>query len=162
MDSQKHYTGCLQSYLECNASCMGLNAEGNKALLAGRKAFLVINLEDENLSHKRFAHNHKWEPSVLEWNPSVPSSELFATVLNQKVEIWSCNELSGSARCVLGRHTRVVSDLNWKTSATEDFSRILLTCSMDTQIYLWDLREHTRPKQTFTTVGMYVLANLLG
>ena len=56
-----------------------------------RKAFLVINLEDENLSHKRFAHNHKWEPSVLEWNPSVPSSELFATV----VCLWLYNSADG-------------------------------------------------------------------
>lgn len=42
---------------------------------------MLINLDDPNLPHKRFAHNHKWEPSVLEWNPSFHSSDLFATVV---------------------------------------------------------------------------------
>ena len=48
--------------------------------------------------------------------------------------------LSGSEEFMFQYCVKSFSDLNWKTSDTEDLSRILLTCSMDTYIYLWDLR----------------------
>eukprot|EP00794_Sanderia_malayensis_P018843 gene18843-20739_t len=153
MDKYRQLKDSSRGFTECNASCMGVNSEGTKAILAGRRGFLLVDLEDSSLGYKRTIHNYKWEPSVLEWNPSHYNSDLFAMVLNQKVEIWSCNNVSDSPRTVLGRHTRVVSDLNWKSSLTESSSTILLTCSMDTSIHLWDLREHRRPMQTFTTVA---------
>lgn len=46
-------------------------------------------------------------------------------------------------------HTRVVSDLNWHPKEPD----ILATCSIDTFIHIWDLRDQRKPSLSLSAVG---------
>ncbi|XP_057291888.1 GATOR complex protein WDR59-like isoform X2 [Hydractinia symbiolongicarpus] len=135
--------------LEWNASSMGVCRNGRLAVVAARRGFLVVNF-DNPTKPKKIICNNKWEPGALEWNPHQSSEDLFASVVNQKIEIWNINELSNeSPRIVLSGHTRTISDINWNYYEPSS----LLTCSMDTYINLWDIRQSRKPASTFTTVA---------
>lgn len=50
---------------------------------------------------------------------------------------------------ILRSHTRVVSDLNWHR-----FDPYLLaSCSIDTFIHVWDIRDQRRPSLSLSAVG---------
>ena len=53
----------------------------------------------------------------------------------------------------LRAHTRVVSDLNWHPKDPD----ILATCSIDTFIHIWDIRDQRRPCLSLSAVGMFQL-----
>ena len=49
----------------------------------------------------------------------------------------------------LRSHTRVVSDLNWHRFDPN----VLASCSIDTYIHIWDIRDHRRPAMSLSAVG---------
>ena len=49
----------------------------------------------------------------------------------------------------LRAHTRVVSDLNWHPKDPD----ILATCSIDTYIHIWDIRDQRKPSLSLSAVG---------
>lgn len=64
----------------------------------------------------------------------------------EKLLVWNLN-YSGSRAIehVFHAHTRAISDINWSPHQPD----ILATCSVDTYVHLWDLREpHIRSKDT--------------
>lgn len=57
----------------------------------------------------------------------------------------------------LRAHTRVVSDLNWHPSEPE----ILASCSIDTFIHIWDIRDQRKPCQSLSAVGKFHFSFLM-
>lgn len=55
----------------------------------------------------------------------------------------------------LRAHTRVVSDLNWHPKDPD----ILATCSIDTYIHIWDIRDQRKPCLSLSAVGMFYYLN---
>lgn len=51
----------------------------------------------------------------------------------------------------LKAHTRVVSDLNWHPKEPD----IIASCSIDTFIHIWDIRDQRRPCLSLSAVGKY-------
>lgn len=49
----------------------------------------------------------------------------------------------------LRSHTRVVSDLNWHRFDPN----LLASCSIDTFIHVWDIRDQRRPSLSLSAVG---------
>lgn len=49
----------------------------------------------------------------------------------------------------LRAHTRVVSDINWHPTEAD----ILASCSIDTFIHVWDIRDQRRPCLSLSAVG---------
>lgn len=49
----------------------------------------------------------------------------------------------------LKAHTRVVSDLNWHPKEPD----IIASCSIDTFIHIWDIRDQRRPCLSLSAVG---------
>lgn len=50
----------------------------------------------------------------------------------------------------LRAHTRVVSDLNWHPQDPD----VLATCSIDTYIHIWDIRDQRKPSLSLSAVGV--------
>ena len=51
---------------------------------------------------------------------------------------------------VLRAHTRTVTDVNWHRFDPH----ILATCSIDTFVHIWDVREPRKPTTSLTSIGM--------
>lgn len=71
---------------------------------------------------------------------------------NTRIEILSFHEARGhelQATHSLKAHTRVISDLNWHPKEPD----ILASCSIDTFIHIWDLRDQRRPCLSLSAVG---------
>lgn len=146
----KHFIDATYKYPDWNASSFGINRVGKLAILAAKRGFMVVDFDNPE-KERKYSCNFKWEPGTLEWNPHHAQDYLYASVMNQKVEIWNVNILSSGASpdITLSGHTRAISDINWNYFEPHS----LLTCSMDTYINLWDIRTNKRPSSTFTTVA---------
>lgn len=71
---------------------------------------------------------------------------------NTRVEILSFDGGGGyelQTTHSLKAHTRVISDLNWHPKEPD----IIASCSIDTFIHIWDLRDQRRPCLSLSAVG---------
>lgn len=75
--------------------------------------------------------------------------KVFALQSNQRVDVvtWHGGQLSQVQS--LKSHTRVVTDLNWH----QFDPNILASCSVDTFIHIWDIRDVKRPVLSLSAVG---------
>ncbi|XP_072391428.1 GATOR2 complex protein WDR59 isoform X1 [Diabrotica undecimpunctata] len=139
--------------LECKdlqANAMAIDSTGNFVLLAGRRYLAIRNLEDiVNVGFQKFPRQSKYDVGAAEWNPTTYHKELCVISSNQRLEVltWRMDELipTFSVRA----HTRVITDLNW-----HKFDPYLLaSCSVDTFIHLWDLRDSRRPTLSLSAIA---------
>lgn len=68
---------------------------------------------------------------------------------NQRVDVLSWANGDLEQRHSLNSHTRGVSDVNWHRFDPN----LLASCSMDTFIHIWDMRDPRRPSQSLSAVG---------
>ncbi|CAH1183281.1 unnamed protein product [Phaedon cochleariae] len=137
--------------LECKdlqANAMAVDATGTYVLLAGRRYLAIKNLEDPELVQK-FPRQSKYDVGAAEWNPTAYHKELCVISSNQRLEVltWRQDELIQTHS--LRAHTRVITDLNWHKFD----SNILASCSVDTFIHLWDLRDSRRPILSLSAIA---------
>ncbi|CAH1114309.1 unnamed protein product [Psylliodes chrysocephalus] len=142
--------------LECKdlqANAMAIDSTGNFVLLAGRRFLALRNLDiiDSNIDSvvQKFPRQSKYEVGAAEWNPTNYHKELCVISSNQRLEVltWRMDELiqTFSVRA----HTRVITDLNWHKFDPN----LLASCSVDTFIHLWDLRDSRRPTLSLSAIA---------
>ncbi|XP_076318578.1 WD repeat domain 59 isoform X2 [Tachypleus tridentatus] len=131
---------------ELQASAMALDYTGQYLVLAGRKCVAIVNLEEGLSVEKKILRQSKWEITTAEWSPH--HRDTFVLACNQKAELltWKDGELISLN--LLRYHTRTITDINW---AIFD-SSVLATASVDTFIYLWDIRDPRKPIASFSTI----------
>ncbi|XP_022914138.1 GATOR2 complex protein WDR59 isoform X2 [Onthophagus taurus] len=135
---------------DLQASAMAVNNSGNFVLLAGRRCIAIKNLDDiDGEPLKKFPRQSKYEVGSAEWNPTEHNRELCVISSNQRLEVlcWSKGELTQSHS--LRAHTRVITGLNWHRSDPN----ILASCSVDTFIYIWDIRDSRRPSISLSAIA---------
>lgn len=117
---------------------MSISPACRDVVLAGRQGLVVIDLEDPWLIPRILPHMSKWEVADVQWSPHIARESWVASTSNQKLLVWNLN-YSGSRAIehVFHAHTRAISDINWSPHQPD----ILATCSVDTYVHLWDLRE---------------------
>ncbi|CAG9858293.1 unnamed protein product [Phyllotreta striolata] len=137
--------------LECKdlqANAMAVDSTGTFVLLAGRRFLAVTDLDSDFVVHK-FPRQSKYAVGAAEWNPTSFHKELCVISSNQRLEVltWRTEELiqNFSVRA----HTRVITDLNWHRFDPN----ILASCSVDTFIHLWDLRDSRKPTLSLSAVA---------
>ncbi|KAK4512335.1 Nuclear control of ATPase protein 2 [Mucor velutinosus] len=117
---------------------MSISPACRDVVLAGRQGLVVIDLEDPWLIPRILPHMSKWEVADVQWSPHIARESWVASTSNQKLLVWNLNH-SGSRAIehVFHAHARAISDINWSPHQPD----ILATCSVDTYVHLWDLRE---------------------
>ncbi|XP_033209971.1 GATOR complex protein WDR59 isoform X1 [Belonocnema kinseyi] len=142
----------VTEHRDLQANTMAVDATGNFVLLAGRRCFAIKQLDDVSDSLKKFHRQSKYEVSSAEWNPTASNSHLCAISSNTRVEILCFTGGGGyDLQTVhsLRAHTRVVSDLNWHPSEPD----LLASCSIDTFIHIWDIRDQRKPSLSLSAVA---------
>ncbi|XP_014231934.1 GATOR complex protein WDR59 isoform X1 [Trichogramma pretiosum] len=142
----------ITEHRDVQANTMALDVTGTHVLLAGRRYLAVKRLDQESDSLKKFQRQSKYEVGSAEWNPTMANSHLCAISSNNRVEILSFMGNSGNdlqPTHNLKAHTRVVSDLNWHPKDPD----ILATCSIDTYIHIWDIRDQRKPSLSLSAVA---------
>ncbi|XP_076764679.1 WD repeat domain 59 isoform X1 [Xylocopa sonorina] len=142
----------VTEHRDLQANTMAVDATGNYVLLAGRRCFAVKHLDEGADTLKKFQRQSKYEVSSAEWNPISINSHLCAVSSNTRIEILSLIGTSGydlQTTNSLKAHTRVVSDLNWHPKEPD----IIASCSIDTFIHIWDIRDQRRPSLSLSAVA---------
>ncbi|ORE23514.1 hypothetical protein BCV71DRAFT_170085 [Rhizopus microsporus] len=137
---------------------MSISPASRDVVLAGRQGLVIIDLEDPWLIPRIVPHMSKWEVADVQWSPHMARESWIASTSNQKLLVWNLNYTGSRAiEHVFHAHVRAISDINWSLHHPD----ILATCSVDTYVHLWDLREplkdqeedadtHIRPSHSFT------------
>ncbi|XP_076242534.1 WD repeat domain 59 isoform X2 [Calliopsis andreniformis] len=141
----------VTEHRDLQANTMAVDATGNYVLLAGRRYFALKYLDEGVDNLKKFQRQSKYEVGSAEWNPTGLNSHLCAVSSNTRIEILSLAEMGGHDLQInnLKAHTRVVSDLNWHPKEPN----ILASCSIDTFIHIWDIRDQRKPSLSLSAVA---------
>ncbi|XP_011330381.2 GATOR complex protein WDR59 isoform X2 [Ooceraea biroi] len=150
--SKRNSDYVVTEHRDLQANTMAMDATGNYVLLAGRRCFAVKQLDEDVNTVKKFQRQSKYEVSSAEWNPSDLNCHLCAISSNTRIEILDLNGAGGyEVQTIqsLKAHTRVVSDLNWHPKEPD----ILASCSIDTFIHIWDIRDQRKPCLSLSAVA---------
>lgn len=121
---------------------MSLSPNGRDAVLAGRKGLFIIDLDDPFTTPRWIQHITSWEVADVQWSPHHQKPLWCISTSNQKALLWDLARPSNNAiQNVLHRHTRAITDINFHPSDPE----LLATCSIDTFLFVWDMRTPRRP-----------------
>ncbi|XP_066594215.1 GATOR2 complex protein WDR59 isoform X2 [Prorops nasuta] len=141
----------VTEHCDLQANTMAVNATETHVLLAGRRYFAIKQLDESIDTLKKFQRQSKYEVGSAEWNPTAPNCHLCAISSNTRVEI--LNLANGGSELhtehSLKAHTRVVSDLNWHPKEPD----IIASCSIDTFIHIWDIRDQRKPSMSLSAVA---------
>uniref|UniRef100_UPI0035900280 GATOR2 complex protein WDR59 isoform X3 n=1 Tax=Myxine glutinosa TaxID=7769 RepID=UPI0035900280 len=109
----------------------------------------LINLDTPAENVKKIPRQSKWDVGAVQWNRHSCYSHLFAATCNQQVDLYKWSADVGEIQTSLRGHTRVISDLDWSWYEAE----YLVTCSVDTYIYIWDIKDTRKPAVSLSTVA---------
>ena len=122
-------------------NCVAVSTDGRFASLGGKKGLHIIDLDEPSEVTKTLNQQSKWEVSIVEWNPHPERALYIASTANQNTLIWNLEDSRMALQATLQTHQRAVSDLSWSLFDCNS----LATCSADTYINLWDVRDAKRP-----------------
>lgn len=87
-----------------------------------------------------------WEVADVQWSPHASKPYWVISTSNQKALVWNLALPSDSAiEHMLHGHQRAITDINFHSLHPE----ILATCSIDSYIHVWDLRDPKQPAHSF-------------
>lgn len=139
----------VTEHRDLQASAMAVDWTGNYVLLAGRRYLAIKNLNDSSDTLHKIPRQSKYEVGAAQWNPSSTNKELCAISSNQRAEILSWRNGDLVQTHILRAHTRVITDLNWHHFDPN----LLASSSIDTFIYIWDIRDQRRPANSLSAVA---------
>ncbi|XP_047366052.1 GATOR complex protein WDR59 isoform X4 [Vespa velutina] len=142
----------VTEHRDLQANTMAIDATGNYVLLAGRRYFAIKQLDECKETLRKFQRQSKYEVGSAEWNPTPLNCHLCAISSNTRIEILSLTVSSGyELQTIYGlkAHTRVVNDINWHPKEPD----IIASCSIDTFIHIWDIRDQRRPCLSLSAVA---------
>ncbi|XP_075045379.1 GATOR2 complex protein WDR59 isoform X1 [Mixophyes fleayi] len=128
---------------------MSVDSRGQLAVLSGRRFLYIVNLETPNDGHRKISRQSKWDIGTVQWNPHESYNHFFAASSNQRVDLYQWKDGTGDIGSSLQGHTRVISDLDWSVFEPE----VLVTSSIDTYIYIWDIKDTRKPAVSLSAVA---------
>ncbi|XP_043937539.1 GATOR complex protein WDR59 [Protopterus annectens] len=117
--------------------------------ICSRRFLYIVNLDSPSDGHKKISRQSKWDIGTVQWNPHETYSHFFAASSNQRVDLYKWQDGYGEIHTSLQGHTRVVSDLDWSWYEPD----LLVTSSVDTYIYIWDIRDTRKPTVSLSAVA---------
>uniref|UniRef100_H3A6L1 WD repeat domain 59 n=1 Tax=Latimeria chalumnae TaxID=7897 RepID=H3A6L1_LATCH len=135
-------------FRDSQATAMSVDCLGHHAVLSGRRFLYIVNLDASSERHK-ISRQSKWDIGAVQWNPHESCSQYFAASSNQRVDLYKWKDGNGEIHTSLQGHTRVISDLDWSWFDPE----LLVTSSVDTYIYIWDIKDTRKPAISLSAVA---------
>ncbi|CAN6656896.1 maintenance of telomere capping protein 5 [Trichomonascus vanleenenianus] len=125
---------------------MTISPSGRDVALASRSGLFVIDLDDPFSPPRWLHHATTWEVADVQWSPHAAKPSWVVSTSNQKALVWNLALPSSHAvEYVLHAHQRAITDINFHGFEPE----IIGTCSVDSFVHVWDLRQGKRPVQSF-------------
>ncbi|XP_054856690.1 GATOR complex protein WDR59 isoform X2 [Eublepharis macularius] len=128
---------------------MSVDCLGQHAVLSGRRFLYIVNLDVPAEGHRKISRQSKWDIGAVQWNPHDSHAHYFAASSNQRVDLYKWKDGHGEAGTSLQGHTRVISDLDWAVFEPD----LLVTSSVDTYIYIWDIKDSRKPTVSLSAVA---------
>ncbi|XP_068202379.1 uncharacterized protein Wdr59 isoform X1 [Palaemon carinicauda] len=140
----------VAEHRDLQASAMALDCNGEYTILAGRRYLALISLERPTEIIKRVSRTQqKYDVIACEWHPSQAERNTFVIAFGERAEVCMWDEGHLKTLHVLRAHTRTVTDLNWHRTDPH----VLATCSIDTFVHIWDVREARKPVTSLTSIA---------
>ncbi|XP_029464735.1 GATOR complex protein WDR59 isoform X2 [Rhinatrema bivittatum] len=136
-------------FRDSQVTAMSLDCRGQHAVLSGRRFLYIVNLDVPTEGHRKISRQSKWDIGTVQWNPHESYAHYFAASSNQRVDLYKWKDGSGEVGTSLQGHTRVISDLDWAVFEPD----LLVTSSVDTYIYIWDIKDTRKPTVSLSAVA---------
>uniref|UniRef100_I3MF48 WD repeat domain 59 n=1 Tax=Ictidomys tridecemlineatus TaxID=43179 RepID=I3MF48_ICTTR len=114
-----------------------------------RRFLYIVNLDAPFEGHRKISRQSKWDIGAVQWNPHDSFAHYFAASSNQRVDLYKWKDGTGEVGTTLQGHTRVISDLDWAVFEPD----LLVTSSVDTYIYIWDIKDTRKPTVALSAVA---------
>ncbi|XP_065883255.1 GATOR2 complex protein WDR59-like [Dysidea avara] len=148
---QTYESGCVvRNYRELQFNNFAIDSSSERIAATIQKSIAILDLENPEGPQplRKLGRQNKYDIRVLEWNPSETNGNLLASTSQNKLDIWDAVTSRDPLNSVKA-HTRAVSDLNWSYSD----SNCIASCSVDSYVYTWDVRDLRKPKLSFKAVA---------
>ncbi|XP_041375687.1 GATOR complex protein WDR59-like isoform X2 [Gigantopelta aegis] len=139
----------VAEYKDLQANAMAVDCLGQYALLAGRRTLALVDLSHPTENVIKVNRQSKWDVNCIQYNPHACQAETYVTASNQRLDVSSWVNGGITNKCSLKAHTRTVSDVDWSPFDVN----VIASCSVDTFIYLWDIRDPKKPTSSFQAVA---------
>ncbi|KAM9047480.1 GATOR2 complex protein WDR59 isoform 4-T4 [Megaptera novaeangliae] len=136
-------------FRDSQATAMSVDCLGQHGVLSGRRFLYIVNLDAPFEGHRKISRQSKWDIGAVQWNPHDSFAHYFAASSNQRVDLYKWKDGSGEVGTTLQGHTRVISDLDWAVFEPD----LLVTSSVDTYIYIWDIKDTRKPTVALSAVA---------
>ncbi|XP_068117783.1 GATOR2 complex protein WDR59 isoform X3 [Hyperolius riggenbachi] len=136
-------------FRDSQATAMSVDFQGQLAVLSSRRFLYIVNLDTPADGHRKISRQSKWDIGTVQWNPHDGSGHFFAASSNQRVDLYQWKDGIGDIATSLQGHTRVISDLDWSGFEPD----VLVTSSIDTYIYIWDIKDTRKPAVSLSAVA---------
>ncbi|KAM5138755.1 GATOR2 complex protein WDR59 [Mantella aurantiaca] len=136
-------------FRDSQATAMSVDCQGQLAVLSSRRFLYIVNLDTPTEGHRKISRQSKWDIGTVQWNPHDSYGHFFAASSNQRVDLYQWKDGTGDIGTSLQGHTRVISDLDWSVFEPE----VLVTSSIDTYIYIWDIKDTRKPTVSLSAVA---------
>jgi len=146
----------IAEFGDLGSSVMSVDRTGDIVLLASKRALQFVRIsrfetnpkDPKHYTHKTPRKNVKWEVTAAQWNPHPQQRSKFVITRNQLADIFDYGDGCVTLTDVLESHTRAITDLDWSPFD----GNLLLTCSSDSNAFLWDTRECRSPAQIYDSL----------
>ncbi|KAK7078551.1 GATOR complex protein wdr59 [Halocaridina rubra] len=140
----------VAEHRDLQASAMALDCNGEYTVLAGRRYLALISLDKPTEIVKRISRSQqKYDVIACEFHPSQTERKTFVIGSGERAEVCLWDDGQLKTLHVLRAHTRTLTDLNWHRFDPH----ILSTCSIDTFVHIWDVREARKPVTSLSAIA---------
>lgn len=136
----------LSLRVDAAVGAMTVSPSGRDIALASRSGLFVIDLDDPFSRPRWLQHMTSWEVADIQWSPHASKPGWVISTSNQKALVWNLALPSSQAiEHMLHGHSRAITDINFHSHDPE----LLATCSIDSYVHVWDMRDPRKPCQSF-------------
>ena len=139
---------------------LSVNSVGDYAsvgLISSSNKYMIhsLGLNSSNTSQRQqidlqlpSTHDKKAHGCPIQWGRHLDTEELLAVGANQKLELWNFERSVPQPLSLTQGHLLAIRDINWSVNPT-----LLGSCSYDSSVLIWDIRDNTQPSVRIKTLA---------
>ena len=119
-----------------------------RAFAARNEGLHIVDLDNIYSPPRLVKHFTTGDVADVQWSPFASRDSWLISTTNQKALVWNLNMRQSPApiEYVLHGHSRAITDINFSAHHPD----LLATCSVDSSVACWDLRDAGKPHMKFS------------